>query len=71
MNCIGNKGTVNSGVPILGSNVNIGVGAKIIGDIRIANDVTIAANAVVVKTCNEIGATLLGIPAHEAVLQQK
>lgn len=65
MNCIGNKGTMNSGVPIIGNNVNIGVGAKIIGDIRVADSVTIAANAVVINSCANTGATLVGVPAHE------
>lgn len=63
MNCIGNKGIAESGVPVIGNNVNIGVGAKIIGDIYIADNVTIAANAVVTKSCYQEGAVLAGVPA--------
>lgn len=48
-----------------GDNVEIGVGAKIIGDIYIADGVKIGANAVVVKSCYNKGATLVGIPALE------
>jgi serine O-acetyltransferase len=35
-------------VPVIGDNVNIGVGAKILGRIRIGNNVLIGANAVVI-----------------------
>ncbi len=64
MNCIGNKGIPNSGTPKLGKNVNIGVGASIIGDIYIADNVNIGANAVVTESCYEEGAVLVGIPAR-------
>ena len=63
MNCIGNKGIADSGVPVIGNNVNIGVGAKIIGDIYIADNVCIGANAVVTESCHVEGATLIGVPA--------
>ena len=46
-----------------GDRVDIGVGAKIIGDITIADDVKIGAGAVVTKSCLKQGATLVGIPA--------
>ena len=62
-NCIGNKGTTDKGVPVIGDNVDIGVGAKIIGDVHIANGVKIGANAVVTKSCDVENATLVGIPA--------
>ena len=41
----------------IGNNVFIGSGAKIIGDISIADDVSIGANAVVVKSIEEPGTT--------------
>ena len=41
----------------------MGVGAKIIGDVTIADDVTIAAGAVVIESCETPGAVLAGIPA--------
>ena len=47
---IGAKGAGKSnGWPELGDNVYVGAGAKIIGHIRVGNDVVIGANTVVVK----------------------
>lgn len=63
-NCIGNNGITND-VPTIGNNVDIGFGAKIIGGIKIADNVKIGAGAIVVKDCLHNGATLVGIPAHE------
>lgn len=51
--------------PQIGDNVFIGTGAKIIGDISIANDVAIGANAVVVKSITESGVTYGGVPAKK------
>ena len=51
--------------PQIGNNVFIGTGAKIIGDITIADDVAIGANAVVVKSITEKGVTYGGIPAKK------
>lgn len=48
MNCIGNNGKSDL-CPILGDNVEVGIGAKIIGNIKIGNNVTIGAGAIVVK----------------------
>lgn len=64
MNCIGNKGDKSDAAPTIGNNVDIGVGAVIIGNIHIADDVKIGANAVVVKSCYERGAVLVGNPAR-------
>lgn len=61
-NCIGNNGK-DDGCPIIGDNVDIGVGASIIGAVYIANNVKIGAGAVVTKSCYEEGAVLVGIPA--------
>lgn len=63
-NCIGNKGINDNAAPILGNNVDVGVGAKIIGNIYIADDVKIGANAVVTKSCDIKGAVLCGVPAR-------
>ena len=51
--------------PQIGNNVFIGSGAKIIGDIRIADDVAIGAQALVVKSILESGITVGGIPAKK------
>lgn len=61
-NCIGNNGR-NNQVPKLGDNVRVCVGAKVLGDVTIANNITIAAGAVVTKSCLEENAILAGIPA--------
>ena len=49
--------------PVLGNNVYIGPGAKIYGDIKIANNVAIGANAVVNKSFEEENILLAGNPA--------
>lgn len=58
MNCIGNNGK-SLAAPIIGDNVDIGVWAKIIGCVRIGNNVKIGANAVVFKdvqsNCTVVG----------------
>lgn len=51
--------------PIIGNNVFLGDGCKIIGNIRIADDVQIGANAVVVKDICEKGTTWAGVPAKK------
>ena len=63
-NCIGNDGKSDA-VPVIGDDVNIGVGAKIIGGVRIANNITIGANSVVTKSFEEDGITIAGIPARK------
>jgi serine O-acetyltransferase len=49
--------------PQLGDNVYIGPGAILFGNIRIADNVTIGANATVNKDCLEEGVVLAGTPA--------
>lgn len=49
----------------IGDNVFISSGVKIIGEITIADDVAIGANAVVVKSIEEPGTTWGGIPAKK------
>ena len=61
--CIGNKGGESQDSPVIGDNVNIGQNAQILGGIRIADNVTIAAGAVVVRDVLEVGATVAGVPA--------
>ena len=60
---IGTRGMGNLGVPILGDNVYVGVGAKLLGGIKIGNNVRIGANAVVLKDVPD-DATVVGIPAR-------
>jgi len=61
--CIGNDGS-SEAAPVIGRNVDIGAGAKIIGDISIADNVRIGAGAVVTRSCFEEGAALAGVPAR-------
>ena len=51
--------------PRLGDNVYIAPGAKLFGDIEIASDIAIGANAVVNKSFLEPGVTIAGVPAKK------
>ena len=62
--CIGATNGSNDAA-IIGDNVFIGTGAKIIGKVSIANDVAIGANAVVVKSIEEPGTTWGGVPSRK------
>lgn len=55
-------GDVNSKVPIIGDNVYIGAGAKIIGDVKVGSNVIIGANAVVTRDIPD-NTIVGGIPA--------
>ncbi|MBT0585663.1 serine O-acetyltransferase [Alteromonas oceanisediminis] len=57
-------GDEKGAAPVMGDNVFIGSGAKVIGGITIGSNVKIGANAVVVKDVRD-GATVVGIPARE------
>ena len=49
--------------PVLGDNVFVGAGARVLGAIRIGSDVKISANAVVVQDVPD-GATVVGAPGR-------
>lgn len=51
--------------PTLGDNVMVGAGAKVLGPIRIGNNVKIAANAVVLRDIPD-NCTAVGVPARIA-----
>ena len=59
---IGLRTTGRRGAPVIGDRVDIGAGAKLLGNIRIGNDAVIGANAVVLCDVPE-GALAVGIPA--------
>ena len=59
---IGTKGLGVKGAPVLGDNVYIGVGAKVLGPIKIGNNVRIGANAVVITDVPD-DCTAVGVPA--------
>jgi serine O-acetyltransferase len=61
---IGNSGGADPfGAPTIGDRVDFGAGAKVLGRIRIGNDVIIGANAVVVKDVPDF-AVVGGVPAR-------
>ena len=61
-NCVGNNGSDNN-CPTLGNHVELGIGAKVIGGVTLADHIQVGANAVVTKSFTEPGITLAGIPA--------
>ncbi|MBQ8238024.1 MAG: serine acetyltransferase [Oscillospiraceae bacterium] len=61
-NCVGNNGMDNR-CPVLGKNVELGIGAKVIGGITLADGIRVGANAVVTKSFSEAGITIAGVPA--------
>ena len=63
-NCIGNNG-IDELAPIIGDNADIGVGAKVIGNVQLGDNSVIGANAVVIKSFNEDHIKLVGIPAKQ------
>jgi serine O-acetyltransferase len=62
-----NRGN-NKGYPILGDNIYIGPGAKIVGAVKIGNNVAIGANCVVTKDIQD-NSVVVGIPGK--VISQK
>ena len=58
---IGMKGEL--GLPVIGGHVDIGAGAKILGDVNIGNHARIGANAVVIQDV-PAGKSAIGIPAR-------
>ena len=57
-NCIG------SGA-VIGNNCELWVGAKVFGPSRLANNITVAAGAVVISSFDEEGITVGGVPARK------
>ena len=58
-------GGTNNDVPIIGDNVVIGVGAVVLGGVKIANGTAIGANAVVNKDVVEENIAVAGVPAKK------
>lgn len=59
---VGLKNVDDPCAPVIGSNVDIGAGAKILGDLRIGSNVTIGANAVVLCDVPD-NSIAVGVPA--------
>ena len=63
--CVGVSHLNDDKCPVLGKNVEIGYGTVILGDITIADDIIIGANAVVTKSFTEPGIVIAGAPAKK------
>ena len=64
-NVIGNAGNGDLRCPIIGNNVMMGAGAKVIGNVTIADGIKIGAGAVVVSSFLEKCITIGGVPARK------
>lgn len=64
-NCIGNDGIHPKIAPRIGNNVHLGFGASVIGDVTLADNIWVAAGAVVVTSFYEPGIVIGGIPAKK------
>lgn len=62
---IGTQAGKSHAAPTIGNNVYIGPGAKIYGNIVIADGCAIGANAVVNKSFLELGSVIAGVPARK------
>lgn len=60
---VGLRSTGKRGSPVIGDRVDIGAGAKILGAIRVGNDVAIGANAVVIADVPD-NSIAVGVPAR-------
>lgn len=60
---IGVKDPTNDAAPVIGDNVVIGAGARIIGPVKIVSNCMIGANAVVTHSFLEEGKNIAGVPA--------
>lgn len=70
-NVIGNKGkNGHDDTPVIGSGVDIGAGAILIGAIQIADGCTVGAGAVVTRSCETPDSVLVGVPAKPIEKQQ-
>lgn len=57
-------------VPVIGDNVYLSTGSKILGPIKIGNDVVVGANAVVVKDVPD-NCVVAGVPAKIIKINEK
>jgi serine O-acetyltransferase len=60
---LGTRGVGSQGAPVLGDDVYVGVGAKILGAVRVGDGARIGAGAVVLEDV-PAGATVGGVPAR-------
>lgn len=65
-NCLIFQQVTLAGIVVLGTHVDIGAGAKIIGPLTLNDHVVVGANAVVTKDVGE-GITVVGTPARDII----
>lgn len=56
---------IGEGVPTIGNGVVLGVGAVVLGDVRLADNIAVGANAVVNKSFDEENIAIAGVPAKK------
>ncbi len=56
-------GMANGGVPVIGDNLEMNIGSRILGGIRVADDVTLGAGALVIHDVETPHTTWGGVPA--------
>ena len=62
---IGADARVSDAAPVIGNRVYIGPGAKLFGNISIADGIAVGANAVVTKSFTEENVSIGGVPAKK------
>ncbi|MCV7359274.1 serine O-acetyltransferase [Mycolicibacterium fluoranthenivorans] len=67
---LGRQSLGPGGYPTLGSRVVIFAGSQILGEIELADGVTVGALTLVTKSCLTPGSTLVGIPARALVAKK-
>ncbi|WP_313189185.1 hypothetical protein [Sphingobacterium sp.] len=65
--CIGNTGSDDNGLPVIGDFVDFGQGCQVLGDIKISNHVKIGAGSIVLNSILEEGVSVVGIPGRVIV----
>ena len=61
---LGKRSLGVGGYPVVGDRVVIFAGAQVVGDIELADDVTVGALSLVTDSCQVPGSRLVGIPAR-------
>ena len=56
---------INDRAPVIGDNVTLGIGCIIVGDVYLADGITVGAGAVVTRSFYEKGISIAGVPAKK------
>jgi serine O-acetyltransferase len=70
VNVVNKANNRGEGQPRIGNNVSLGVGSKILGRVRIGDDVIVGANAVVIRDVPS-GHMAVGVPARNKLLRKE